>query len=161
MIRLTVLLTAALILPATTTRADEYPARKPGLWEITTDPKDPRPMVARLCIDAATEADLLKKGQATKAEICSRQDVHRTGNVLTVDSVCRPMSSEVTSRSVTTYTGDATYSTVITSHFNPPFMGKTDSITTQEAKWLGPCGADMQPGDMIVGGQRLRAAAAP
>jgi hypothetical protein len=161
MIRLTLLLTAALILPATPSRADDYPARKAGLWEISTDPKGPRPMVTRLCTDAATETDLLKKGQATMAEICSRHDMHRSGNAVTTDSVCRPMSSEVTSHSVTTYSGDSAYTTVITSHYNPPFMGKTDSTTTQEAKWLGQCGADMQPGDMIVGGKKLRAGGRP
>ena len=137
---------------ASTARADDFPTRKPGLWEIATTIAG-TPRTSRLCVDAASEAAMIKKGVATRKDVCTRQEIHRSGNVLTDDSVCRPMSSEVTAHSVTTFTGDTAYSTVVTARYNPPFMGKTDTTTTQEAKWLGPCGADMKPGDMLVNGR--------
>ena len=161
MIRLTHVFAAMLVVFPARAFADPYPARKPGLWEITMTSKGSPPTVTKLCIDAATEADMLKKGEATKASICSRNEVHRSGNVYTSDSVCRPMSSETTSHSVTIFTGDTAYTMVIASHYNPPFMGHTDQEMTQDAKWLGPCGSDMQPGDMIVGGKKLHMGGTP
>jgi hypothetical protein len=141
--------------------ADEFPARKPGLWEITTNINGSPPDVARLCIDAATEAELLKKAESTMGSICSRHDVHRSGNIVTSDSVCRPMSSETTSHAVATFTGDAAYTTITTLHYNPPFMGRTDQNMTQDGKWLGPCGADMRPGDMVTRGKKVRIGTTP
>jgi hypothetical protein len=142
-------------------RADEFPARKPGLWEITTTLKGSAPDVARSCIDEATEADFLKKAKSTMATICSRHDIKVNGNIVTDDSVCRPMNSEQTSHAVTTLNGDAAYTTITTLHYDPPFMGKVDTSMTQDGKWMGPCGPDMQPGDIITHGQKLHLGGKP
>ena len=161
MIRRTFPLAASLLLPALAAHAEDFPARKPGLWEITTTTDKASPQVIRMCTDAALEADFLKKARQTTDSTCSRHDSHRSGNVLTDDSVCRPLSSETTAHMVTTFNGDGAYTTVITSHYTPPFMGKADSAMTQDAKWLGPCGAGLVPGDMIVGGQKINIAPKP
>jgi Protein of unknown function (DUF3617) len=160
MIRALILANSLLVLTVTAL-ADEFPARKAGLWEITTNTGGSSPAVTRLCLDDATETELLKKGNATMNTICSRHEVHRNGNVVTQDSVCRPMSSEVTARAVTTFTGDAAYTTQTTSHYDPPFMGRADQNITQDGKWLGPCGSDMRPGDMIVRGRKLNVLTTP
>ncbi len=34
--------------------------------------------------------------------------------------------------------------------YNPPLMGRSESATTMEAKWIGPCKADQKPGDMVM-----------
>jgi len=161
MIRAALILAYSLFVFPAAAFADEFPARKAGLWEITTNTKGSPATVARLCIDDATEAELLKKAKATLDSICSRRDLHRSGNIVTDDTVCRPVSSEVTARSVTTFTGDAAYTTVITSHYDPPFMGRTDQNMTQDGKWLGPCGSDMRPGDMITQGRKLNIGTKP
>lgn len=148
--------TLAFALPIHSACADDPPARKPGLWEITSGGEQPEKQVMRLCLDTATEVALLKKAQATMRETCSRHDSQMRGNVLTDESVCQLMSSEIRSHTVTTYDGDAAYRVILNSHFNPPLMGKTQSSTTQDAKWLGPCGTDMNPGDMIVNGKKIR-----
>lgn len=155
MIRMWLNLAAALLALTQAANADDFPARKPGLWEITMNLGKPSPTVARYCIDAATDAQMRDMGQSATDDICSRREVHRAGDTLTSDSVCKVGSSELTSHAVTTFTDDTAYSTVITSHYNPPFMGKADSTTTQAAKWLGPCGSDLQPGDMIVQGRKM------
>ncbi len=161
MIRSTPLIAALLAVLPVGAIADEYPPRKPGLWEITMTNKGDPPMVTQMCIDAASEAAMTKRGEATMARICSRNEVHRSGNVYTSDSVCHPVSSETTSHTVTTYHGDASYTVVSTIHHNPPLMGHADQEMSQEAKWLGPCGADMKPGDMIVNGQKMRMGGIP
>ncbi len=161
MIRTALVVANLLIVFTPAAFADEFPARKAGLWEITTSIQGSTPDVARLCIDDATEAALLKKGDATMHSICSRHEVHRSGNTVTSDSVCRPISSQVTSHAVTSMIGDAAYTTVTAAHYDPPFMGKADSNTTQEGKWLGPCGSDMRPGDIVTHGKKLSIGTTP
>ena len=145
------------LLPALQARAVEIPVRKPGLWEVSMNREKAPAHVSRLCIDAATEVRTRKMGQADTAGLCSRHEVSRSGNIVTTDSVCRIGSSQVTTHAVTTFNGDDAYSTVVASHFDPPTRtGLADSSMTQEAKWLGPCGPDMQPGDMVIDGNKMR-----
>jgi hypothetical protein len=153
-----VLLATALPAVIQPVRADDYPSRKPGLWEMTMNTGSGKlpPQVVKFCIDAATDAKMRDMGQSTVNGMCSKHDMHRSGDTLTIDAVCKMGSSTITSHSVMTFHGDSGYSSVITSHFDPPMMSKADSQMTQEAKWLGECGADMQPGDMIVHGQKMR-----
>jgi hypothetical protein len=103
----------------------------------------------KFCTDAATDAEMYKFGMNTMQGMCSRYDIHRNGAVATIDTECKMGDMKMTSRSVMTFTGDAAYKTDIQSHFDPPMMGHADSSMTQEAKWTGPCPADMQPGDMV------------
>lgn len=156
MFRVLLSLAKSFIALAPAAQADEFPLRKPGLWEIATSLGDAAPQIARYCIDAETEARMRAVGEGHMAGFCSRRDVQRSGDLVTTDSVCRVGPSLVTSHAVTTLTGDAAYSTVTTFHYDPPTQtGVADTKTSQEAKWLGPCGADMQPGDMMIQGQKF------
>lgn len=156
MIRVALGLAASCLVLAPAARADEFPVRKPGLWEITMTLRNAPPRVSRLCIDAATEARMRTLGQTDATGLCSRRNVSRSGDIVTIDSVCRIGSSEVTTHAVTTITGDTAYRTESASHFDPPTHGgMVDSNMTQDAKWLGPCGPDMQPGDMMIGGHKM------
>jgi hypothetical protein len=38
----------------------------------------------------------------------------------------------------------------MTTHYDPPLAGKGELRSTQDAKWLGACPADMKPGDVLV-----------
>jgi hypothetical protein len=131
--------------------ADDLPKRKPGLWEVTLHIASGNmpPQGMKFCTDAATDAELYKFGMNAAQGLCSRYDLHRSGDVATVDTECKMGDMKMTSRAVMTFTGDAAYKTDIKTHFDPPIMGRSDSTMTQEAKWAGPCPADMQPGDMI------------
>ena len=153
MTRATLLLTSPLVLLGFGAHADQMPARKPGLWEITSNQSGSPPDVSRLCIDETTEAELIATANATMKEICSRHDTRRKGDVITEDSVCKPMKSRTTTHAVTTFHGDGAYSRASTSNYDPPFLGKTEANVTQEGKWLGPCGPDMKPGDFLTHGQ--------
>ncbi len=150
-----------LLLCATAAFADEPPARKAGLWEITIVVGSDPPRVSRLCLDDATEANLNAKSSDTMKQICSRFEAHRAGNTYTQDSVCRPMRSTQTSHSVMTFKSDSEYTLVSTSHFDPPSMGQTETTTTQTGKWLGACEPDMKPGDMVADGHKMNIGAKP
>ena len=149
---LIVLLSTAMLLVVSIASADEFPARKPGLWEVvtTTGGTNAPPNKSKLCIDKATEEALQAFGTAATSKMCSKSQVRVSGKVVTVESTCQIGTSQQTSRSTLTFSGDTAYHTQINAHFDPPFLGKTDSVTTQDAKWSGPCPADMRPGDIVT-----------
>jgi hypothetical protein len=132
--------------------ADDLPTRKPGLWEVTMHMAvgNAPARTMKFCTDATTDAALYKFGMNAAQGMCSRYDLRRNGNTATVDTDCKMGDMKMTSHSVMTFTGDAAYKTETQSHFDPPMMGRSDSTMTQEAKWTGPCPADMQPGDIVT-----------
>jgi len=133
--------------------AVDFPKRKPGLWEITRPMPDPRfpPQVQRVCLDAATDALLYKFGMGAGRNLCSKLDVRNVGGKLEVDSVCKLGNSQMSSHTEMSFQGDTSYHEDIAVHYDPPLLGKTnDSKSTQDGKWIGACGADMKPGDMVT-----------
>src|SRR3984957_20979426 len=132
--------------------AVDLPTRKPGLWEVTLNMAGGKmpPRLMKFCTDAETDAALYKLGMNAAQGICSRNDIQRSGNVVTMDSECKLGDTKMTSRAVMTFAGDSAYHTDIQSHFDPPIMGRSESSMTQEAKWAGACPADMRPGDMVA-----------
>ena len=152
----------ALVLLAATTvlmgQAD-LPKRKAGLWEVTMTidgNKGPMP-TAKMCIDAATDAEFYKMGAGMSQSACSKHDIQVSGKVVTINSVCSFTGSRTsTTHATTTFAGDTAYHTEANIHYAPPLMNKSDTAIAQDGKWIGPCGADMQPGDiMMPGGIKL------
>ena len=115
---------------ATAVLAVDLPARKPGLWEVTLNMPGGKmpPRLMKFCTDAETDAALFKLGMNAAQGICSRNDVQRSGNVVTMDSECKLGDTKMTSRAVMTFTGDAAYHTDIQSHFDPPMMGRSEFV---------------------------------
>ena len=131
---------------------EDLPKRKPGLWEMSMlSPEGKRgSMTARVCIDAATDAALTSFGLGIASQMCSKRDIRVSGSVATIDMVCKIGESQQTSHSTLTYTGNDAYRIEVRSHFDPPFLGKSDSTVTQAARWTGACPADMKPGDLVM-----------
>jgi hypothetical protein len=135
--------------------ADALPLNKPGLW-INRNTSDGQTTEAKLCMDHATQGQMMQMGMAMSKEMCSSQSIKRTGNVVTVDSVCKVMGSTITSHAVYTYTGDTGYKGTINSSYSPALMGKKTDVMITDAKWSGACPAGMIPGDIIVpGGMKM------
>ena len=146
----TIAMLATTICPAV---AGDMPSRKPGLWQTVMDRpgRNMPPNEIKTCIDANTDAEMFKLGMASAQSICSHMESHRNGDVFTTSAVCKINETQMTSRSVSHFTGNSAYHTDITTKFDPPMMGKSESVMTQDAKWTGPCPAGMQPGDMVMG----------
>jgi Protein of unknown function (DUF3617) len=133
-------------------RADELPHRRPGLWEIThnnVDANNPA-RTSKICIDAATETMLRDMGATVAKSNCSKAAVSVSGNAVSVDSVCQLDRTRLTTHTVITFTSDTTYHHVAAVHFDPPLFGRSDSTSEMDGRWLGPCAADMRPGDVIT-----------
>jgi len=132
--------------------AVDYPARKPGLWEIQTgDATGKRPgHSSQQCIDAASDKTLREMGQGMGKDMCSKQDLRLEGGKLVVDSVCQIGTTTVTSHAVVSGDFSSAYRMESKSSYSPPLMGRAEGTSVMEAKWLGPCKADQKPGDMVM-----------
>ncbi len=78
----------------------------------------------------------------------SRGDGART----MIDTVCKRGGMTITTHALVSGSFDSGYRMDSTSTYDPPMRGMTESRTTVEAKWFGPCKPDQKPGDMIVPG---------
>jgi hypothetical protein len=64
--------------------AADFPARKAGLWEMTTTTNG-RTMPIKQCIDAATDQAMQANTSQSSQRSCSKRDMQKSGNVTTVD----------------------------------------------------------------------------
>ncbi|MDR6886423.1 MULTISPECIES: DUF3617 domain-containing protein [Variovorax] len=133
--------------------AIDYPARKPGLWEIQTGDGTAAKGASQTiqqCIDAASDKALRDMGQGMGKDACSRQELRNEGGKLVVDSVCKIGSTTATSHAVMSGDFSSAYRMESKSTYSPPLMGRAEGSAVIEAKWIGPCKAGQKPGDMIM-----------
>jgi hypothetical protein len=126
--------------------AAELPTRKAGLWEVRINGAS---QAIQQCIDASTDQMMQSSGGALAEAACSRRDVQKSANGLTIDSTCTVAGKTATSHAVMTGSFDRAYTMTVTSESETLPGGKM--TMTLAAKWLGPCAADQKPGDMIMG----------
>jgi len=144
--------------------AADAPARKSGLWEITTSMAGPHAMSQTMqqCVDEKTDKLTENAGMQEARQNCSKNDIRREGSKVVTESVCKFEGTTATTRGE--FTGDfaSNYRGDIRSSYNPPMQGMKDMQMTIAAKWLGPCKAGMKPGDvMMPGGMKFNAAEMP
>ncbi len=125
--------------------AAELPPRKAGLWEMKTTVSSGRTISMQQCVDAKTDEAMQAASAANAQRDCSKRDVQKSGNTITIDSVCTVVGKPKTAHTVITGNFDSGYTMVITSQTD----GGPRTINI-EAKWLGPCAADQKPGDTIM-----------
>jgi hypothetical protein len=148
----------AALLSSLAAHADDLPPRKAGLWEMKdrlADPTIPE-LTTQQCIGAASE----KKSSSAPAdqEVCSSYDIRKTAAGYVVDAVCR--SGNLTTSWHSEIQGDLNSHYVATSTTRsqrgtsaPP----VELTTITDAKWLGDCKPDQQPGDLIItGGPKMK-----
>jgi hypothetical protein len=124
--------------------AADLPPRKAGLWEITI--AGPHSIKVRQCSDAASDQAMAQAGIGLPGD-CPKHDVHESGSAITIDSVCRTAGKTTTSHIVITGSLDSKYTMTMTSQAPGTSAG---APMTLYAEWLGPCGADQRPGDVIM-----------
>ena len=139
-----------LVLAASVASAADMPKRKPGLWEITMQ-MDGMPNMGAIqhCIDASTD-NLLQQQAGKQKPDCSVMDVKPSGNKVTIRTVCKVEGSTATTDGVFEGAFDSNYKGTMKTRFTPPLQGMSESNTTQQARWLGPCKAGQKPGDVIM-----------
>jgi hypothetical protein len=133
-------------------QTDDSYQRKAGLWKISAKLDSTQPPTAvDLCLGADTDARLAQVNKQMMHDMCSKSEVHKSGNTIVTDSVCKIGSRQSTSHQVMTPDGDNGYSSVTTIHYDRPLPSHvSDVVTSETAKWSGACPADMKPGDEIL-----------
>lgn len=136
--------------------AADMPLRKSGLWEIRTDTRAdgqalPGPMTMQLCIDQRKD-DMMAdpKAQQDMRQRCSKMDVKRAGNTVTIDSVCTMGGHTATGRTVISGNLASDYRMENTTRFAPPMQGMQAMQSTTTGKWLGPCKPGQQHGSTTM-----------
>jgi hypothetical protein len=143
--------------------ADDLPSRKAGLWEMTTEIKMPngqsrKAPSAKQCIDAATDAKMMKAAESMGAA-CTKRETTHSGDAYTTDAVCTVSGSTVSSHTVVSGDFNSSYHVESTGKMTPPLMGQSETHVSVDAKYLGPCAADQKPGDIIMPtGQKMNIA---
>jgi hypothetical protein len=131
--------------------AAELPSRKPGLWEMKMEfaNRNTPGQTMKQCIDASTDQMMQSSAGPAGQSTCSKRDVQRSADKITIDSVCTVGGKTTTSHAEVTGSFDSAYTMTVTSDSATAPGGK--STMTMAAKWLGPCTGDQKPGDMIMG----------
>ena len=129
----------------------ELPSRKAGLWEVKTtfENRNGAGLAVQQCIDASTDQTMQSSAGPLAQAACSKREVQKSGNIVTIDSTCSLGGKTATSHAVITGSFDSAYTMTVTSESDALPGGKM--TMTMAAKWLGPCTADQKPGDMIMG----------
>lgn len=138
-------------LPAT---AADLPARKSGLWEITSQSsaggqKMPGTTM-QMCIEQGRD-DVTGDPRESRRQ-CSKMDVRRSGNQTTIDSVCKIDGRTATGRTVISGDLATNYRMENTTRFDPPMNGMQSMSSTMAGKWLGACKPGQKHGSMVMQG---------
>ena len=136
----------------------DMPARKAGLWQMKMTFAQPalRAQVIRQCIDAATDKLMNANFGGVAQQSCSKQDMHKSGDTIVVDSVCSFSGRTTQTHAVVTGSFDSAYKVdVTTKHVSgPPLPGAPPGGINRmmiEATRLGDCTKGQHPGDIIMG----------
>jgi Protein of unknown function (DUF3617) len=132
--------------------AADLPVLKSGLWEVTrasTQQGDSKHLTT-MCLDESVQAEMREFSLGVAKEMCSQNDRKIEGNRMTVSATCKLGPTTMKTHSVMLFTGNTAYHTTATAHYEPPFMNMTDTQSTVDGKWVGPCKPDQQPGDIVT-----------
>jgi Protein of unknown function (DUF3617) len=133
--------------------AAEPPVLKSGLWEVTRvggGPQPERKGLTTMCLDESVQAQMREFGMGAAKEMCSQTDRNFEGSRMTVTSTCQLGPTTMKAVSVMTFMGNTAYHMEGTATYDPPMMNMKESKTTADAKWIGPCRAGQQPGDITL-----------
>jgi hypothetical protein len=152
-------------LPAAAQTSADFPSRRAGHWEIrvvTEKPNGAPALDTQVCIDAATDRELMEFGLRFSKDACSRFDIKRAGQTTVIDSQCTfgPVSSKL--RTVMSGDFQTTFTVRIEGTTDGmPLQGggkgPQETLIVQTGRWTAAaCPDGMKPGDFTLpGGMRF------
>lgn len=141
---------------------DDLPPRKPGQWDIrmvTEKPGGVPEVTTQVCIDAATDREIMEFGLRMSKKTCAKYAMKREGKGFVIDAECT--FGPIKSVTRTTITGDfqASYAMRIEGTAEGGFKGSDGkkgpqpTLMVHTARWTGAaCTGGMKPGDMTMPG---------
>ncbi|MET0313384.1 MAG: DUF3617 family protein [Hansschlegelia sp.] len=155
------------VAPAFAAGGFDLPPRKPGGWEmsIQVDTGAMPPQVIRMCLDKETDKILNERFGSMASSMCTKQEQHKEGDSIVMDSECKLGDMASVTHSVVTGDFDSAYTMKTEVHMsgsNAPKglkemtspEGAMSQATTIEAKRTGECVGAMKPGDIDLGDGR-------
>lgn len=134
--------------------AQELPARKAGLWEMSMQmPGMPGGTASQHCVDAKSDAEMQRRAfSGNGTEKCTRKSLNRTANGYDMKVECSGPEGRSTVDSK--ISGDFAQGYTMANHvrFDPPRHGMKETDMTVSAKYAGACPAGMKPGEMRSAG---------
>ena len=156
------ILVAAVLPIAATAQTLDLPPRKAGLWEITTSIEKPKGMpalAAQMCLDAATDREMMDYALRLTGGSCKSLTAKRQGQTFVIDADCKFGPTANKTRTVITGDFQSAYTvrTEGTMEGGPGAeKGPQPTLMTQTAKWKGADCTGMRPGDIsMFGGIKL------
>jgi len=149
---------AIVFLAASPVSALDMPTRKSGLWELKMEFQGHNlpAQLMQQCTDASTDKLMTLNFGGAAERNCQKRDIQKSGNAITVDSVCQFGETTTTSHAVVTGDFNSAYTIQVNStrQGGRPVPGVApggETRMTITAKWLGPCAAGQKPGDVMMG----------
>lgn len=153
---------AAAFVLASQAAAQGLPMRRDGLWEMTMKMSAPMAMTTsmRQCTDAAEEraGAAFRNGGPQQAGVSCKAGtpMPAPGGGWSYSSVCTMRGMTMTTRGVARGDFRTAYHMESTTRMEPaPMPQMAETRMVMDSKWIGPCPADMKPGDTIVNGRRM------
>jgi len=150
---------AALAAPlAASAQSLDLPARKAGLWEIAMTVEKPQALPAittKVCLDAATDRELMDHGLKLTGSKCRSLTAKRQGRSYVIEADCKIAGAMTKSRTV--MAGDFGSSYTVRTEGTMEGgrggeKGPQSTLVTQTATWKSADCPGMKPGDMTIAG---------
>lgn len=147
-------LLAAACAVAASAGAQELPARKPGLWEMSTQITGmPGGATAQQCVDAGSDADMQRRALSRDGkEQCTQKSFRRTADGYEMRVECSGPEGRSTVDAKAAGDFAASYRMVNHVSFDPPRHGVAQADMTITAHHAGACPAGMKPGEVRMAG---------
>jgi len=132
--------------------AAEPPVLKSGLWEVARSgsQQPERKSLTTMCLDESVQAQMREFVMGAAKEMCTQNDRSMVGNKMTMTATCKLGPTTMKTESVMVFSGNTAYHTEATTSYDPPFMNMSESKSTIDGKWSGPCKPGQQPGDVVT-----------
>ena len=137
----------------TSARAAEPPVLKSGLWEVARpNPQQPGSKgVTTMCLDESVQALMREFGMGAAKNMCSQNERKVEGNRMIMSATCNLGQTTMKTQSVMTFDGNTAYHMEGSAIYDPPLPNMPkESRTSVDGKWVGPCKAGQQPGDVML-----------
>jgi len=128
----------------------EMPTLKEGLWKIhsvsTSAGQPPQESTTSLCRNHAYDQYVQGLAQKVMAN-CTLLSDAKLGGKRTITMSCKVNGTAITTKSVSTSSGDNYYRSETQTTYTPALYGLTSDSRVQEQTYAGACPAGMSPGD--------------
>jgi hypothetical protein len=134
--------------------AQDLPTRRAGLWEVTMtqEGRNTPPQVMQQCTDASTDK-LMNAFGGDMGGMCSQHEIRRVGATIVINATCQIGPMKSVSQSVVSGDFNSNYTVKTTSKVEgmpQGIPGMAGGSSTVQARWVGACKADQQPGDVVM-----------